>query len=253
MIVQEPGHHVPIFPVSVFFRKDLPLTLTETELLKRCATPPRVAEAGVELTAVGSLLNRPKIILSGWIGLARFLDDGRRQFVDLDIAGDLTAFSLRSDSRAHASYFCLTPVRYVEVAEIVESVIAQPELHPGLLARLRMSDEKQSERLLDHILRVGRMFAHERTAHLALDLYRRHESVGLCTAQSFAMPLTQDVLGDVLGMSTVHMNRTLQQLRRDGLLTTASGRWKILDMEKIQALASGTRECNNGISGDQIS
>jgi DNA-binding transcriptional regulator LsrR (DeoR family) len=61
------------------------------------------------------------------------------------------------------------------------------------------------------------------------------------------MPLTQDLLGDVLGMSTVHVNRTLQQLRRDGLLKTSSGRWQICNMDEIQAVASGARPRHSGL------
>ena len=56
------------------------------------------------------------------------------------------------------------------------------------------------------------------------------------------MPLTQEVLGDVLGLSTVHINRTLQQLRREGLRKTANGRWQIPNIEALRAVAAETRE-----------
>jgi len=222
--------------------RDTKPSLHEAELLERCFAHTLTAEAGRELQVAGSPLSRPKMILSGWVGLARFLDDGRRQFMDLHIAGDFTAFRLQSDAHAQAYAICLTPVQYVEVAEILHGVNAQPGLYPGLLAKMRASEEEQRARLFDHILRVGRMLAHERLAHFALELYRRHERVGLVTAQSFPMPLTQEVLGDVLGLSTVHINRTLQQLRREGLLKTANGRWQIPNIEALRAVAAETRE-----------
>jgi CRP-like cAMP-binding protein len=223
------------------------LTHHETELLDISYSRILTADPGHEFAALGTVLNRPKLVVSGWVGMSRLLDDGRRQLVDLQIAGELTALGVRPDSRAQVTYACLTQVRYVEFAHILEKVAAQPELYPDLTKKIRAAEEGQFIRLIDQTVRVGRLLAHERMAHLALDLYRRHDRAGFCMAQSFPMPLTQEVIGDVLGMSTVHVNRTLQQLRRDGLLKTAGGRWQIINMEEMQALASGTRQRHNGL------
>ena len=70
-----------------------------------------------------------------------------------------------------------------------------------------------------------------------LELYGRLGRVGLAGDNSFAMPLTQNVLADVLGFSVVHVNRTMQQLRRDGLLDVRRGRVNLMHPERLQALA----------------
>jgi CRP-like cAMP-binding protein len=70
----------------------------------------------------------------------------------------------------------------------------------------------------DHIVRLGRLTAYERVAHLVLDIRDRLALVGLAAPDSFPPPLTQETLADVLGLSSVHVNRMLQQLRRDGLV-----------------------------------
>ncbi len=215
------------------------LNAQEMQLVSACAPHMDSVEAGQELIELGSFLSRPKLILSGWVGLARLLDDGRRQIVDLNIAGELTGFDLRPFAKAKASYVALTPVRYAEAGELVERVMARPDQHPGLVSGLRAADDDGHSRLYDHVVRAGRMLAHERLAHFTLDLYRRHERIGLCVSQSFAMPLTQEVLGDVLGLSTVHVNRTLQQLRREGLLKTTSGRWQIPSLDLLEVVAGG--------------
>jgi CRP-like cAMP-binding protein len=179
------------------------------------------------------------------VGLIRLLDDGRRQIVDLQVAGELTAFDPRPGARTRGAYVCLTPVRYADLSELGERVLAQPDLFPGIVSGLRRADHEAHARLHDQIVRLGRMLAHERLAHFALDLYRRHERAGLIVSQTFPMPLTQEMLGDVLGLSTVHVNRTLQQMRRDGLLKTTNGRWQIPDMDRLRDVASGTRSREN--------
>jgi len=92
---------------------------------------------------------------------------------------------------------------------------------------------------VDHILRLGRMFAHERFAQFVLHLHDRLDRVGLVTGDSFAMPMTQEMLGDALGMSAVHINRTLHVMRREKMLRTTPGRWQILDRERMKTFASG--------------
>ena len=73
-----------------------------------------------------------------------------------------------------------------------------------------------------------------------LELRERLGGVGLAEGDHFAMPLTQDVLADVLGLSVVHVNRTVQLLRRDGLLDIGGGVVALLDSERLQNLAGWT-------------
>jgi CRP-like cAMP-binding protein len=77
--------------------------------------------------------------------------------------------------------------------------------------------------LLDHAVRLGRLTAFERVAHFLLELQQRLEIAGLGDRQRFPLPLTQEILADALGLSIVHVNRTLQQLRRTGLIELRSG------------------------------
>src|SRR5215207_3904321 len=67
---------------------------------------------------------------------------------------------------------------------------------------------------------VGRRDAYARISHVLCEVYVRLRAVGLANGQAFEMPITQAELGDATGMSTVHVNRTLQELRRDGLIST---------------------------------
>ena len=75
----------------------------------------------------------------------------------------------------------------------------------------------------DQITRLGRRTAYERFGNLLLELYHRLHVVGLARDGRFALPLTQEMLADALGLSVVHVNRTVQQMRRDGLLELRAG------------------------------
>jgi hypothetical protein len=74
-------------------------------------------------------------------------------------------------------------------------------------------------------------------AHLLCELLVRLQAVGLATENSYEFPVTQGELGDTLGISTVHVNRMLKQLRKDGLLTLQRHRLTILDLERLKEFA----------------
>jgi CRP-like cAMP-binding protein len=81
---------------------------------------------------------------------------------------------------------------------------------------------------------LGRRSAYKRIAHLFCELLVRFKSVGPAPNGSLDLPLTQEALGDALGLSTVHVNRVLQALRADGLIALQSGKLTINDWESLQ-------------------
>jgi len=92
----------------------------------------------------------------------------------------------------------------------------------------------------DQIVRLGRQTAYERMAHFMLELHARLQVAGIASSHTFALPVSQEVLADVLGLSVVHTNRVMQQVRHDGLLETRSGQVKILDLDAMRAVADWT-------------
>ena len=120
------------------------------------------------------------------------------------------------------------------------------DTHPGsvslsIYSKLIDAAEHETQKLLhDQIVRLGRMNGLERMAHLLLELRRRLSRVGLANGQSFPMPLRQEALADALGMSTVHVNRTMQQLRHKKLISCSGREVTVLDRGRLIALAHGT-------------
>jgi CRP-like cAMP-binding protein len=87
-------------------------------------------------------------------------------------------------------------------------------------------------------MRVGRQTAFERTAHFILEIRERLGLVGLAGESSVSIPLTQEIMADALGLSVVHLNRTLQQLRRNQLIEFKSGLVKLLQPERLGEIAN---------------
>ena len=91
--------------------------------------------------------------------------------------------------------------------------------------------------VVEHLVGIGRRNAVERTAHLLLELGARLTLVGLGTKAGYDCPLSQYLLADALGLSSVHVNRCLRELREDGLLTFRNGRVDLTDFNGLVALA----------------
>jgi len=89
----------------------------------------------------------------------------------------------------------------------------------------------------EHLVGIGRRDARERTAHFLLELGARLKLVGLATSSGYACPLSQYMLADTLGLSAVHINRVLRELREDGLVTFQHGKVEIHDLDGLVLLA----------------
>ena len=93
----------------------------------------------------------------------------------------------------------------------------------------------------EHLIGISRRSAVERIAHFLLELLTRLRVIGLADERSFQLPLTQEQIGDILGLTGVHVSRTLRQLREEGLVETAGQRITIRNAEQLSILADFER------------
>jgi len=93
----------------------------------------------------------------------------------------------------------------------------------------------------EHLIDVGRRSALERVAHFLLELATRLQAIGLADECSYQMPLTQELIGDALGLSVPHVNRTLRQLREENLVAIEGQRVVIKNVEALSRLADFER------------
>ncbi|RAK58129.1 Crp/Fnr family transcriptional regulator [Phenylobacterium deserti] len=204
---------------------------TVLSALRQAAERPDWREVGEPLVA--GVSGGARVILSGWAGEELQLPDGGRQICRILIPGDVVGLP-RSRARAACAITALTPVSLADGSEVFG---AGYEQDPTLRAAAAAFQEEAEAALLNHLLRLGRLNALQRTAHLFLELHERLAAAGLTQGARCPMPLTQEVLADVLGLSVVHVNRTLQTLKRERLVSTRRGSLEMLRLDALGELA----------------
>lgn len=210
------------------------LSDAELELLRTLGERRERRPAGDELAPEGGLASRARFILSGWGCRQRVLPDGRRQIFSFLVPGDAVWLTRRLGPELSTTT-TLTAVETIDAEPVLDAIDAGQA--PGLARAIQTLERMEQGYLLDHIVRLGRQTAYERVAHLLLELQGRLEVGGLGDSQRFPLPLTQEVLADALGLSIVHVNRTLQQLRRERLIELRSGVAILLQPEALADIA----------------
>jgi CRP-like cAMP-binding protein len=180
----------------------------------------------------GSRPSAAVLLVSGWACRYKQLENGRRQILSLLVPGDLSEpFGALAENMDH-SIGAITPivVAPINVAKAREVVSQNLQLSQTLWWDLLVSQSFLYERILS----LGRRSAFERLGHLFCELYLRLDRVGLVEGQEFDMPISQADLGDLLGLSSVHVNRSLQELRLTGMLSLKERRLKIHDLARLR-------------------
>lgn len=179
------------------------------------------------------------VIKSGWGLLYRGLQNGERQIIDTPLAGDFIGF--RSvDGPRFASLASLTELAVYEFSrkEIVEAILSD-----GVLGnKIACSLARLNSILAEHLMNAGRRNAMTRTAHFLLELEERLSAVGLSFGGRYDCPLTQHELADILGMTTVHVNRTLGELRKADLVYFKAGHVDVINRSKLIKTAGFDKE-----------
>jgi len=213
------------------------LSAEERALLHSLAAERREVPAGSGLIAEGQRLDTPRLLLAGWACRMRVFPDGRRQIFEFILPGEMYGLCLRPQAVALSNIVTLTPATIADASAIGDVFAGDQERFPNLVAALHCAAGLDELHLLNQLIRVGRQSAYERVAHLVLELHERLDAAGLAAGDTIALPLTQEILADALGLSIVHLNRTLQQLRRDGLIAFKSGVLRLLAPGRLAQIA----------------
>lgn len=228
--------HATPQPGSLAMRLEeyIPLTADALAVLEGLsARPSRRVDEKRDLIRQGEIPHVIYLMKSGWACRYKLLRDGRRQIVDFLIPGDLCELNIYILSQIDHSIGAITPIEVVEIGRAdFESVI---EGWPEILKALWWQELVSKSCHREWIVNVGVRSATERVAHLLCEMFLRLESVGATTAYSCRFPLTQTDIADACGLTPVHVNRTLQGLRRAGLITLQHRSLTILDMEGLKA------------------
>jgi len=186
-----------------------------------------------EIVAEGKTPGHIVFLLSGWACRCKNLKDGRRQTMAYLLDGDLSDMSLLG--RIDHSIETVTAATVAEVPR--DAMLELKERSPGLTAALRRLELVGEAIALEWIVSLGQRTAQERLAHLFCEIFTRCRSVGLARDNGCPMPLTQTELASAVGLSIVHVNRTLQELRSSDLIVLDGKRLSIPDVARLQNFA----------------
>lgn len=161
------------------------------------------------------------IVASGWVCSYKVLSNGLRQIVDFQIPGDF--LGLRS-VLLRTSDHCIEPVTDVEVSEVLAAELLDAfATTPRLASAVLWAASRDEAMVVEHLIDIGRRSAVERVGHFLLEMGARLSLVGLGSKAGYDCPLTQYHLADALGLSAVHVNRVLRELRESRLVTFRDG------------------------------
>ncbi|MEH3159709.1 MAG: Crp/Fnr family transcriptional regulator [Sphingomonas taxi] len=193
----------------------------------------RIVRARRELQSDGRPITEPQLIVDGWAARIRLMPDGRRQIMSFLLPGDLIGLCHQPAPVAISTVIALT--------EITVCTPPSPCESPTFAEAYATSEALDEAYLLAHITRLGQMAARERILDLLLELDERLELAGLSQHGRFRVPLTQELLGDTLGLTSVHINRMLQQARQMGDLTWKGDRVELHDRPALMAAVGRVR------------
>ncbi len=213
-----------------------PLSVDDEHFLRSIEGPLEEISRGRELTQEGRPALSPRFLISGWACRFRLLGDGRRQILSFILPGDGIGICKRPHPIALANVSTLTPCMTLHTGPHLSGGW-KLEGNPGLENAFRVAESLDEVHLLNHAVRLGRQTALERLSHLLLELHWRLEQVGMTDGWQYSVPLTQEVLADATGLSIVHVNRTVQQLRRDHLIEWRNHAVRIAEPRLLADLA----------------
>lgn len=230
-----PGSRTFILPNALTRRLEEYTPLTDAdrnELACLCSQSSRIIAAKRDLISEGDAPSSIYVILDGWACHYRSLPHGRRQIVDFAIPGDLCDLNLFILDRMDHSICAITRLKVAEVGrEMFHRVVTN---FPNITTALWWVELVSKSIHREWIVNIGQRSARERVAHLFCEMFLRLESVGLTNGFSCDFPLTQNDIADTTGLTAVHVNRTIQELRRDGLIAFERQRLTIPDMLALQ-------------------
>lgn len=208
---------------------------TELEPLLELDHTERVFNAGQRVVSFNETVDKLFIVQSGWLLRARYLEDGRRQIINFLLPGDyfdlMSLVGAKSDHTVTAA--TETKIRIYNGRDFLSAI----QKSSTLASAFWWVTVQEETILRQQIVRIGRLSARERIANFVLELNRRQSIVEGTQSDFVPLPIPQAMLADALGLSIVHISRSLTSLRAQGLIESSRRGISILNRETLMELA----------------
>ncbi|GEO19324.1 Crp/Fnr family transcriptional regulator [Microvirga aerophila] len=211
-----------------------PLPDADKRLLDEIIRDARSVKPRTDLIREGETPNDVNLILEGFACRYKMTPNGTRQIVAYLVPGDfcdLHVFILKAMDHTIAT------LSQCQVVKIPRPRILALMERPAIARAFWWAALVDEATLREWLINVGVRTAEQRVAHLLCELLLRLETVGLTNGDTYELPITQAELADTVGLTAVHVNRVLQRLRGDGLITLKGKNLVILDVARLKALS----------------
>ena len=215
------------------------VTDAEADILRNAVARVEDIPMGRTLVVPGQKLDLSMLIVSGFVARYKDLSNGQRQITDIHLSGDFTDLHGFVLKRLEHHIGTLTPIRMAFVPH--DRLTRISEEQPHLLRMLWLSTLIDAAMQRERMLSVGRRSAVARVAHLMCELYTRLSLVNEVDGLSFSFPVTQMDIADATGLTSVHVNRMLRDIRDRGLMTFRNATVEIHDLAGLEKLADFDR------------
>ena len=228
----------------------VPLSAEEIAILGELQSATRTIQRNRDIIMEGRSYGSILIIIEGTAIRYRILHDGRRQIINIALPGDIVGILGPFIESSLYSTRALTET--VIAAISFARVNALFESHPRLVTKIFLCFSSELSIYAEHLVDLGRRSAAERVAHFLLELLTRLQAVGLADDRSYKLPLTQELIADVLGLSIPHVNRVLRRLREDKLVVLEDQRVTVRDFDGLAELADFDPRYLSRFSGAEL-
>jgi CRP-like cAMP-binding protein len=195
----------------------------------------RLVSAGQSIINEGQVPSDVHLVLEGLACRYKLMPNGERSIVGFLIPGDFCDLHVAILGRMDHGIAAIADSRIVEIP--YETIADLTDNHPRINRALWWATLVDEATLRAWLANSGHRQANRQMAHLFCELLARMKAVGLEVDGSFRLPITQDDLGDALGISTVHVNRILKALRGKGLIIFDGKSLTVPDMDRLEAYA----------------
>lgn len=213
----------------VTYRGSVPLEVMIKRLTRRFDLSRAAIDALLELPFVvkdfapgqyvlreGDIVRQSSFVVAGFVYRHKIVGDGGRQIVAIHLMGDFVDLQHIMLDRADHNIQALTPATLVQFP--ADALLDLAYRFPEIGKALWLESLIEAATFREAVVNVGRRDARARTAHLLCELATRREAAGLGARGSYELPMSQEQLGDTLGLTSVHINRTLKALEAEGLI-----------------------------------
>ncbi len=211
------------------------LSEPEIDVLQSMPARLRNVQAGTDIVADGHWPDELSLITEGFACRYKLLGGGRRQIMAFLIPGDICDLRALLTGKMDHAVAALNNTRIAEIPrpKIFDAMRKYPRIELALWRDTMLDAALYRQWLIS----LGRRTAQQRIAHLLCEIWIRLQAIGRAQGAIYELPITQSDLADAIGLSLVHVNKSLKRLREDGLITFRANEVRVHDWDRLRSVA----------------